>query len=254
MDSGLTKPRRGGGEEEEHQQQRKRHSSSTPSPSQASSSTPFDASLFTHTPFYCEENVYLLCKKLCAIGVADPFAIDLFVVFISNENRQVPLWCQKASKHVDGLVLWDYHVICIQSKRSRDRHTLPLVWDLDSSLPVPFPLNRYSNEVVRPSVSLHSKYKRLFRVVHAPTFLRCFASDRRHMKDLNGNWQAKPPTYDPIVSEDGTVNNLDEYIRISSADVVANIGDLVTSLFSSKLGVMLSETQFEIFFSLIHQQ
>ncbi|KAK1315948.1 hypothetical protein QJS10_CPA05g00832 [Acorus calamus] len=89
-----------------------------------------------------------------------------------DEHSQVPLWCQKASKQVDG----------------------------------------YSNEVVRPSVSLHSKYK------------------------------------------DGTVNNLDEYIQVSTADVVANIGDLVTSLFSSKLGVMLSETQFENFFSLIHQQ
>lgn len=42
---------------------------------------------------------------------------------------------------------------------------------------------------------------RFFRIVHAPVFLRCFASDRRHMKDSSGNWIAQPPTYEPIVAE-----------------------------------------------------
>ena len=45
---------------------------------------------------------------------------------------------------------------------------------------------------------------RFFRVVHAPLFLRHFASDRRHMKDSEGNWTAQPPTYELIVAE-GTV-------------------------------------------------
>lgn len=42
---------------------------------------------------------------------------------------------------------------------------------------------------------------RFFRIVHAPIFLRCFASDRRHMKDSVGNWIAEPPVYEPIVAE-----------------------------------------------------
>ena len=42
---------------------------------------------------------------------------------------------------------------------------------------------------------------RLFRVVHAPIFLRCFASDRRHMKDSDGNWMQEPPLHEPIVAE-----------------------------------------------------
>lgn len=37
--------------------------------------------------------------------------------------------------------------------------------------------------------------------MHAPIFLRSFASDRRHMKDSLGNWTAKPPAYGPIVAE-----------------------------------------------------
>lgn len=42
---------------------------------------------------------------------------------------------------------------------------------------------------------------RFFRIVHAPIFLRCFASDRRHMKDASGEWIAQPPAYEPIVAE-----------------------------------------------------
>lgn len=42
---------------------------------------------------------------------------------------------------------------------------------------------------------------RVFRVVHAPLFLRFFASDRRHMKDPAGDWIAQPPPYEPIVAE-----------------------------------------------------
>uniref|UniRef100_A0A7N1A8N6 Protein N-terminal glutamine amidohydrolase n=1 Tax=Kalanchoe fedtschenkoi TaxID=63787 RepID=A0A7N1A8N6_KALFE len=46
-------------------------------------------SQFHHTPYYCEENVYMLCKKLCELGMAEPDASDLFVLFISNDNKQV---------------------------------------------------------------------------------------------------------------------------------------------------------------------
>lgn len=46
---------------------------------------------------------------------------------------------------------------------------------------------------------------RLFRIVHARTYLRCFASDRRHMKDPDGNWIAEPPSYEPIVAEGNCV-------------------------------------------------
>lgn len=50
---------------------------------------------FNLDPVFCgsEENVYLLCKKLCAIGVADPDGFDIFAVFISNEDKQASaLW------------------------------------------------------------------------------------------------------------------------------------------------------------------
>ncbi|CAL5351940.1 unnamed protein product [Camellia sinensis] len=217
-----------------------------------------------------EENVYLLCKKLCTSGVADAEGSDLFVVFISNEKKQVPLWHQKASQRADGVVLWDFHVICIQRKKG---DSSPLVWDLDSSLPFPSPLASYVSETIRPSFQLFSEFQnifktqlrkytsswekllcdlRFFRVVHAPIFLRSFASDRRHMKDSVGNWIAQPPAYEAIVAEDGTVHNVNEYIEISTAGLAKDIGvDLIDAVHSQKLGVMVSETQLEEFFSLI---
>lgn len=65
-------------------------------------------------PTYSEENVYMLCNELIRTGVADPAGTDLYVVFISNEEKKVPLWHQKAGHSDDGFICWDYHVICIQ--------------------------------------------------------------------------------------------------------------------------------------------
>ncbi|KAF5941188.1 hypothetical protein HYC85_022355 [Camellia sinensis] len=140
-----------------------------------------------------EENVYLLCKKLCTSGVVDAEGSELFVVFISNEKKQgrkaspppnhpyshddqhstvleamlvpplpeqrssaqtfssnhhherqgcaelmttlqVPLWHQKASQRADGVILWDYHAICILVTvvLRKKGDSSPLVWDLDS--------------------------------------------------------------------------------------------------------------------------
>ncbi|RVW16549.1 Protein N-terminal glutamine amidohydrolase [Vitis vinifera] len=189
------------------------------------------------------------------IGMADAEGSDLFAVFISNEKKQaltslngiiqVPLWHQKASKRADGIILWDYHVICIQIKK--EGSSPPQVWDLDSSLPFPSHLDHYMSDSFRPSFQLFSDYQRIlgvgshggsrghwrhhrhpmnkilnfpflfppviqlfsyhstvgfFRIVHAPLFLHSFASDRRHMKNSDGNWISPPPAQDPIVADE----------------------------------------------------
>ncbi|XP_047332476.1 protein N-terminal glutamine amidohydrolase [Impatiens glandulifera] len=216
-------------------------------------SSHLDATHFQHTPFYCEENVYLLCKKLCSSGIAASEGSDLFVTFITNENKQVPLWNQKASRRADGMVLWDYHVICIQTrKEGQPSH---LVWDLDSTLPFPTPLPTYIKETFQPSFALFSEFQRLFRIIHAPTFIRSFASDRRHMKDPSGNWNSEPPAYESIVAEDGCVHNLNEYLDISTTEVVENVGaaNSLNAEYTEKLGVLVEENRLEeIISSLSH--
>ncbi|KAB2066003.1 hypothetical protein ES319_A09G129900v1 [Gossypium barbadense] len=203
-----------------------------------------DASLFNHTPFYCEENVYFLCKKLCSSQIADAQGSDLFVVFISNDNKQIPLWHQKASHRADGVILWDYHVICVQRKKDGGTH---LVWDLDSSLPFPCPLAAMCQKLS----GHHFSSFRSFRV-YAPLFLRHFASDRRHMKDSEGNWTAQPPPYEPIVAEDGSVHNLNEYMEIRAADVLTDLPpELTSAVFGQKHGVVIGEAHLEELFSQI---
>ncbi|PAN19770.1 hypothetical protein PAHAL_3G298400 [Panicum hallii] len=165
----------------------------------APSSTPVDVSSFTHTPCYCEENIYMLCKELMRIGVADLMGTDLYVVFISNEEKKVPLWHQKASNSDDGFICWDYHVICIQVKlnligvvfcfslvctanikaahcvscsiscyflmciwksRRNKGEVLDLVWDLDSDLPFPSPFSQYVSDAIQPLAFGDSIYRR----------------------------------------------------------------------------------------------
>lgn len=186
----------------------------------------------------------MLCKRL-----SKDDASDLFVAFISNHLKQVPLWHQRASKRVDGLTIWDYHVICIQ--RNRESKVPFQVWDLDSTLPFPSPLSHYVTEAIRPSFQLYPQYQRLFRVVHGPLFISNFASDRSHMKDSTGNWIHQPPAYEPIVAEDGTVHNLDKYMKIHAAEATSFNDDLVRNVLSEKYGVVVGEGQFMNLFSLL---
>lgn len=60
-----------------------------------------------YTSHYCEENTLRLCRDL--IGPAEATGVELFVVFISNHARQVPVWCQSLADSEYEPVLWDYH-------------------------------------------------------------------------------------------------------------------------------------------------
>ncbi|KAK8943249.1 Protein N-terminal glutamine amidohydrolase [Platanthera zijinensis] len=184
-------------------------------------------SSFTHTPFYCEENVYLLCKKLSMLGLADPSALDLFVVFISNEDKK----------------------LFKTGNQKRDKESL--IWDLDSSLSFPLPLGKYVSETFRQQLLLKSTFRRILRVIHAPIFLRHFASNRTHMRDSLGNWISPPPSYEPIIAHDGSENNIDEYIRMHAADVVTNINAAALGLYSSKYGVLIHEAMLQDFIALL---
>ena len=96
----------------------------------------------TYTSCYCEENVWKLCQRVDQeeqSNTADGSKEDkrpgcYYAVFISNESRTVPLWCQRASRgdpETDPVV-WDYHVILASSKDTEGGG--PLVFDLDSSI------------------------------------------------------------------------------------------------------------------------
>lgn len=68
-----------------------------------------------YTSCYCEENVWKLCEKICHSKNLAPLLEEesVFAIFISNDNKTVPLWCQLASQDQEGYVVWDYHVILV---------------------------------------------------------------------------------------------------------------------------------------------
>ncbi|KAM9737365.1 protein N-terminal glutamine amidohydrolase [Menidia menidia] len=162
-----------------------------------------------YTSCYCEENVWKLCEYVRAERTA-PLE-QLFVVFISNDNRMVPLWKQKSGRGGQP-VIWDYHVILIQIDPQSDS----LVYDLDSELSFPCSLQLYATQALRSDRSIKPEYHRKLRVVPADSFLLNFASDRSHMKNPDGSWKMPPPTYPPIHSAESQMN-LDDFISMNPA-------------------------------------
>ncbi|CAL1538321.1 unnamed protein product [Lymnaea stagnalis] len=165
----------------------------------------------TYTPCYCEENVWKLCERIQQ-RCSEAELSKCSCVFISNNERKIPLWHQKASKSADRCVIWDYHVILLY-------HDTPvtLVYDLDTELSFPCPLKEYAAACIGSESTFKQEYKRLmFRVVPAQDYLTTFASDRSHMISTKGEWLSPPPDYPPIKST-GSSNNIDEFISMDSS-------------------------------------
>uniref|UniRef100_UPI0037E85C61 protein N-terminal glutamine amidohydrolase isoform X1 n=2 Tax=Semicossyphus pulcher TaxID=241346 RepID=UPI0037E85C61 len=193
-----------------------------------------------YTSCYCEENVWKLCEFVRLEKTA-PLE-ELFVVFISNENRMVPLWKQKSGRG-DQPVIWvcdiparltilmsqtvlnnhhdvimrscvfqDYHVVLLQVGLQSDT----LLYDLDSELSFPCSLKLYANQALRSDHHINPTYHRKLRVVPADSFLLNFASDRSHMRNSDGSWRMPPPPYPPIQTTE-TQMNLDDFISMNPA-------------------------------------
>ena len=134
-----------------------------------------------YCPFYCEENIWHLA--------ADPRVGDgaRRVLVISNPERRVALWNQRAgSDDDDGLVVWDYHVVLLCQMR---------VWDLDTTLGLPSPASVYFPHTFRGAPA---PFAPQFRVMDAAAYRRVFASDRRHMREPGGGFVREPPAWPPI--------------------------------------------------------
>ncbi len=141
---------------------------------------------YCYTPYYCEENVWHLCRQ------PSLSAFEKEAVFISNPQRACSLWQQKAAE--SGMpVCWDYHVILAVRQGGWK------VWDLDSRLDLPTAFDPYVRRTfaVRP---LHywQEFPPLFRVLPAAEFVAKFDSDRSHMRTPQQGWQAPPPAWPPI--------------------------------------------------------
>ncbi|XP_033624435.1 protein N-terminal glutamine amidohydrolase-like isoform X2 [Asterias rubens] len=172
-----------------------------------------------HTSCFCEENVWKLMEY---IQQHDPNRLqDYSAIFISNAAKTVPIWFQRAGFSPDQPVVWDYHVICLHCPSGCE----PVIYDLDTLLPFPYPLMKYLQRAIQSDDKLRQKYHRMFRVIPAELFLKTFASNRTHMKKADGSWMQAPPTY-PCISTEESSMNLDEFISMEKGVGVGQVMDL----------------------------
>lgn len=153
---------------------------------------------------FCEENVWRLTYRRMQQQPEDRY----FVVFISNSIKNVPMFHQRASSDPQQACCWDYHVILLSARGSQD----VVVYDIDSVLPYPSPLENYLAESF--PYEWPYPFAPLFRLIPALAFLQHFASDRMHMFNAQTQqWNATPPTYDCINIRGGTTpSNMQAYL------------------------------------------
>ncbi len=134
--------------------------------------------------YYCEENVWHLCQEP-SVGSGPRLA-----VVISSLGRVCPIWQQRASPADGQPVLWDYHVILLH----RAQQTWE-VWDLDTLLGMPRKASEYISLSFLPPGQLSPDFEPCFRVMDADQYRNVLSTDRSHMRDDQGHWQAPPPAW-----------------------------------------------------------
>lgn len=169
----------------------------------------FDKALNEYTPYYCEENIYLICKKFEEfVKPKENQMVQAYAVFLTNPTKTIFHQYQRIGhKKHNYLVIWDYHVIFLIKKESQT-----LVYDFDTILDYPCSFNEYFEK----SVNFKKPKSTFFRVVKSNDFLEWFASDRSHMIDSKTKkFIQPPPKHEPIVNKRGEKNNLNLFLDLS---------------------------------------
>ncbi|KAI6005475.1 N-terminal glutamine amidase-domain-containing protein [Pisolithus albus] len=174
-----------------------------------------------YTSQYCEENIYLLARRMLTAQPNIGEEWDINIIFVSNPSRTVPysspsedslwqlnltrrvaLWNQRASSSISSAVIWDYHVIlALRGAFAADRDDKRGTWiyDLDTRLPVPSHWEEYLGQTFPDHSNLPVRFQSFFRVVPCKVYLDNFASDRSHMVIVDPShgprYLAEPPPY-----------------------------------------------------------
>ena len=152
-----------------------------------------------HCPYYCEENIWQLCGDPRAAGEEQRVAL------VSNPQRQVALWFQRAADEVGLPVIWDYHVVLFVLRGGR--------WwasDLDCVLGAPLAAERWLQATFAGTAELPASFAPRFRWIAADTYRERLATDRRHMRADDGGWLALPPDWPTI----GVGSNLMDWVDL----------------------------------------
>jgi hypothetical protein len=147
-----------------------------------------------------------MCKRARERG-ADT-ARDCFAIVVSNTLSQIAWFEQAIADPPGSPVCWDYHVLYAQRNPATGEF---FVFDHDSTLPFPCPAREYFRRCARPLLLAATPFLASYRLLTADAMLRCFASDRRHMRlprdaatAENGGYSMPPPLYAPIATAEST--------------------------------------------------
>lgn len=165
---------------------------------------------FSYQPFYCEENIWHLTQRLAGR--------PSHVVFITNASRRCLLLGQRAGGASAGEVVWDYHVVLFGQASGAAWQ----VWDLDCTAGAPLPARRWITATFAHVGHTPPEFDPRFRVIDAAIFAERFASDRRHMRQSDGSWQAPPPPW-PVI---GDGHNLMRWVDLDDHEMPGEVIDL----------------------------
>lgn len=152
-----------------------------------------------YCPYYCEENVWRL------LGRPEYGGRPCWALFVFGRAGRAAVFRQKNGHGPWGLTLWDYHVVAVVPELGRlqgvaePRASLSII-DFDSQLGWPVPAAEWVNASLVPPLGFPHDLGQaapLARLVPGAEFVRRFYSDRSHMKNPDGSWQAPPPAWGP---------------------------------------------------------
>lgn len=175
-----------------------------------------------YCPFYCEENVWQLCAH------ARVATAERRVLFISNAERRVAMWGQRAAPHPHSPIVWDYHVVLLL----RDGGRRWEIWDLDAHFPGPRSALPWLRSSFDLAGLLPARYAPRFRMIDGADYRRHLRSDRRHMRLPDGSAQQPPPPWPAIMGEPPACapadegSNLERFIDTQDPNFLGQLFDL----------------------------
>ncbi|KAJ3792697.1 N-terminal glutamine amidase-domain-containing protein [Lentinula aff. detonsa] len=182
-----------------------------------------------YTPYWCEENVYLLIQSfsqnpsLSEIWERKPTSRTILFF-------QVALWSQKLSKEPGQPVVWDYHVVAVLRPRKSSSNLHSWVYDFDTRLDLPVTWDTYFARTFSNNVP--DEFQSLFRVVSANVYLDRFASDRSHMlvvipPGTPPNYLYPVPPYPPLRGPQCiSTHNLMNFVSMFSSNGYGDVFDM----------------------------
>ncbi len=174
-----------------------------------------DLATLRYQAFYCEENAFHLSQHPHFAGR------HASALFVTGGAGECVMWHQKAARRPGAPLSWDYHVFVL----ARDPWE---IWDFDTVLGCPVPAEGYLRRSFRPEVDLPPELTPVFRLVGAAELQATFASDRSHMRRLDGRYVKPPPPWEPIAGL-GATSTLRRFLDMSDP-IAGEVLDLAALL------------------------